>query len=188
MALVAEFTFAETGITVPYEPCFEGIRANSGFTDLRGHPELVAGIPEAQRSRALSTFLHQIAVDEDWISLGCDLGHHIVTEEGRHLYLAGGYVQFTFDDFFKGYDFYQRLAEGLYNDLFESAAANDWRISFQIGDVRYKLEREETDIASLYVWFDAAAATLSDAEAARERLIDALRISLLEPVLAPLDS
>jgi len=44
---------SEQGITVPYAPLFNDINRNHGFVDVRGRPDLVAGIPEASQSNAL---------------------------------------------------------------------------------------------------------------------------------------
>ena len=82
------------GPAVPY-PGFEhedGDR-NHGFTDLRDRPDLVASIPEAQKSMGLAALLR--AINEPCsplMSLGCECAYF--DQEGY----VGGYIDVTFRD------------------------------------------------------------------------------------------
>jgi hypothetical protein len=95
MAVQIIYSSMERGNTVPYPRLEDEIRQNHGFVDLRGKPDEVAAVPEAQISLALADLLTALAQPHSqMISLGCDLGEH--TDPGSQLQTrrrAGGYVQ-----------------------------------------------------------------------------------------------
>jgi hypothetical protein len=57
MPLHIEHTVEAEGKIVNYPADLAGGRTNNGFTDLRGHPELVQSIQEALQSPALTSLL-----------------------------------------------------------------------------------------------------------------------------------
>jgi hypothetical protein len=57
------------GITVPYGPIFDGVRKNSGFTDVRGRPDVAAQITEGGESKALRDLLVRTARENVYFSL-----------------------------------------------------------------------------------------------------------------------
>lgn len=91
----------EAHSSVPYGPADrdDGNR-NHGFVDLAGRPELVAGIPEAQRSPSMARALEVInAVGSQFRTVGCECGlfHHERPVHGCDRYI-GSYIAITFRD------------------------------------------------------------------------------------------
>jgi hypothetical protein len=178
VSIMAQFSFAKMGNTIPYPPCTERGRTNAGFVDLRGKPELVDHIHEAGKSPALTRLLRAMAASAYFMSLGCDLGDRERTTRGKTRYDAGGYVQFTSADLDGDYDYFKRLAEDAYEALFDASGRSDWRVRFEVGDVCYRADDDEIDNVSLWVWFDVSANSLQKAKTGRERLLDALADAL----------
>ena len=73
---------------------------NHGWIDLRGHPELVASIPEAQRSEGLSNLLRVIAAPGSPLMSGaCECAVFDRPElDPAQRWQAGGFVTVVFQD------------------------------------------------------------------------------------------
>jgi hypothetical protein len=74
-----KFTFRvdPVGMTIPYAAIADDILNNSGFEDLRGHPDKASAIAEGNASPALRRLLVRIAnVGSTIFTLGCELGSH----------------------------------------------------------------------------------------------------------------
>jgi hypothetical protein len=72
---------------------------NHGWIDLRGHPERVAEIPEAERSSGLSQLLRVIADPASQVmSSACDCGAFERVQPGGGLWVASGFVSVMFRD------------------------------------------------------------------------------------------
>jgi hypothetical protein len=96
------------GAPVPYGPEDhpDGDR-NHGFIDLRDRPDLVAQIPEAQKSEGLAEFLRAInEPGSPLMSIGCECGLFKVEspQEGGPTEYVGGYIDLTFRDPFRNRD------------------------------------------------------------------------------------
>jgi hypothetical protein len=169
-----------TGNTVPYPPLVDEIRNNRGFTDLRGKPELVSRIAEAQESAALAGILKAIAhPSSPFLSLGCDLGQSREKNKsrGKALCFAGGYLQiadirlgaFEYEELEK----LETLAKACDVDLHACVGKDDWEIEFNLSIVAYKFD-DYIESQSLWIWFNAAANNFTAAIASRERLISTI--------------
>jgi hypothetical protein len=179
VSVFAKFSFAAVGNTIPYPPCHDGNRTNEGFVDLRNRPDLVESIHEARSSPALGNLLRQVATSKHWVTLGCDAGERTDCPRGEVGYRAGGYVQLTSSDLNTDYDYYKQVAEDLHQELEGPSDGYDWWISYEVGDVCYKLLEEETEIASLWVWFEAGGKTTEIARDSREALLLTLSRTLI---------
>jgi hypothetical protein len=85
-------------LTLPYERSFDNGRANHGFRDLRGRPELAREIAEAVASPALQALLVALAQPGSrCFSIGCDVRPWPPAEPGG-LHQTAGYIQLIFSD------------------------------------------------------------------------------------------
>lgn len=164
------------GNTVPYPPLQDEIRRNHGFVDLRGRPDAVATVPEAQSSVALAALLVALAAPRSLlISLGCDLGEHTdPTSQSQTRRRAGGYVQVA-DARIRDVerDFLKRAAAHIEVTL-RAAVGNDrWSIQLDLCRVAYTFD-DVVEAHSLWIWFDAKASTFDKARSSRERLLIAI--------------
>lgn len=90
----------EARSSVPYGPAdrANGDR-NHGFVDLADHPELAAGIPEAQRSEGLRVLLETVnRPGSPLMTLGCECGifHREPDAQGEPDRYVGSYVAIAF--------------------------------------------------------------------------------------------
>jgi len=180
MALETEYTFGE-GITVPYAPTFDAIRKNRGFVDTRQRPDLAAKIIEGAESLALRNLLIDLASHDRYMSLGCDLGDH--QESDAPVFrrcVAGGYVQLS------SYSYelqetinYDNFCKALASKLKAASTGAYWRVEFRGTWVSFQLPGEDSVTKpSVWIWFFAAERTREKAKASREKLLDAILVSL----------
>ena len=161
------------GNTVPYPPLEDEIRRNHGFVDLRGKPDDVAAVPEAQISPALADLLVALAQPHSTlISLGCDLGEH--TEPGSQLRTrrrAGGYVQVADARMTDAEGNYLKRAAAHIEAALRAGVGDDrWSVRFDLTRVVYAFDAH-VEAHSFWVWFDAKASTIERARSSRERLL-----------------
>ncbi len=80
------------GKGIPYGRITRNSGVNHGFMDLKGHPELVASVPELESDHALRALVIAIRQpDCGLFSVGC-LSHDISDERG---YKVTGYIEFA---------------------------------------------------------------------------------------------
>jgi len=118
------------GITVPYGPIFDGVRKNSGFSDVRGRPDLAAQIAEGGTSKALGNLLVRAARENVYFSLGCDLGDHQELESpAAQRQVAGGYIQVAAINYSDATtDQYDEFGKAMASELRKRAHSFHWRI------------------------------------------------------------
>jgi hypothetical protein len=98
------YTIAETRVAstlVPYGPAIrEDGNENYGYVDLRGRPDLVKNIPEAQKSSGLFTLLRTIADPvSKLMSSGCEChAFENFSDPRRPRWTAGCYTDVMFQD------------------------------------------------------------------------------------------
>lgn len=99
------YTIAETSEAVTIVPYLgsaqrENGSQNHGFMDLRGRPELVDKIPEAQKSTGLSTFLRTLAdPSSKLMSSGCECHAFEKFDNPQSpRWVAGCYINVMFQD------------------------------------------------------------------------------------------
>lgn len=180
MAVQIAYSSDGRGNTVPYPPLEDEIRHNFGFVDLRGEPDAVAAVPEAQLSSALAGLLIALAQPHSaLISLGCDLGEH--TDPASQLQTrrrAGGYVQVA-DARMKDAEsnFLKRAAAHIEAALRAAVGDDRWSVRFDLARVAYAFD-DQVEAHSLWIWFDAKASTIERACLSRERLLTAMRAAI----------
>jgi hypothetical protein len=175
------------GITVPYGPIFDGVRKNSGFTDVRGRPDVAAQITEGGESKALRDLLVRTARENVYFSLGCDLGDHPEPEAtAAQRQVAGGYIQFAAINYSTTTaDQYDEFCKTMEPALRKRTRSSHWRIEFVGTWVNFRLPDEPTITSpSMWIWFFAAARTKAKAVASREALIGAISDVLHMPEVA----
>ncbi|MBA1139308.1 hypothetical protein [Mesorhizobium neociceri] len=169
----------EVHTSVPYPAFFSPTRSNRGFVDLRGRPELAAGIAEAVTSKALRAFLVRIAATQTSLfSIGCDLGHHVdpAAPKGRRR-VAGGYIQLTSSHYdLVRPDDWARLCNGVSDTLQQSAPMDEWDVHFKLEPVWVEIDDVDQATGAVHVAFYANAKTHHDALRSRERLIAAIDV------------
>lgn len=176
MAVQIVYSSGGRGNTVPYPPLEDEIRRNHGYVDLRGKPEAVAAIPEAQLSPALTDLLIALAQPQSAsVSLGCDIGEH--TDPASQLQTrrrAGGYVQVA-DARMKdaASDFLKRGAAHIEARLRAEVGNDRWSVRFDLSRVAYEFG-DRVEAHSFWIWFDAKASTIDKARLSRERLLLAI--------------
>lgn len=168
------------GNTVPYPPLYDEIRQNHGFVDLRGKPDEVAAVPEAQESLALADLLITLAQPHSTlISLGCDLGEH--TDPGSQLQTrrrAGGYVQVADARMNDAEGNFLKSAAAHIEAALRAAVGNDrWSVRFDLARVAYAFD-DHIEAHSLWIWFDAKASTIEKARLSRERILTAMTAAI----------
>lgn len=175
------------GITVPYAPIFDTVRKNRGFKDARGRPDLAAEIAEGIESRALGECLVRIAKENLYFSLGCDLGNHHEPEQSAPLrQVAGGYIQVTSINYASvTTDQLDAFCSAFGSRLKRLSGSHHWSIDLVGTWVNFVLPGEPAARApSMWIWFFAAARTLSKADASRAALIGAISETLHTPTVS----
>src|SRR6266851_195041 len=171
----------EEGMTVPYPPLFDDVRKNHGFVDIRGRPEFASQIPEGSDSLAMSALLIALAQPSSEIfTVGCDLGSKLLTEE-KPAHTSGGYVQImhaTYGD--RSPEDYARYAAAIAETLKARSQNNEWRVSFVLTPVAFKLDGFSDMTGSLWIWFHAFADSEEGALVSRETLITELGQALTD--------
>jgi|ERR1700687_160939 len=121
------------GITVPYGPIFDGVKKNSGFSDVRGRPDLAAQIAEGGTSKALGNLLVRAARENVYFSLGCDLGDHQELESpAAQRQIAGGYIQVAAINYSDAStDQYDEFGKAVTSELRKRAQSFHWRIELE---------------------------------------------------------
>jgi hypothetical protein len=165
------------GSTVPYGPIFDDIRRNSGFTDLRGRPDLAEKIIEGASSPKLRELLVRLAREQSYFSLGCDLGAH--TEEERPPALrkvSGGYIQIASMKYAEASTAqYDEFCDALGDELKPYAGRRRWAINLEGTYVQFNLPNElSVKAPSIWIWFFAAAKTHEKSNQSREELLAAI--------------
>jgi hypothetical protein len=165
------------GITVPYGPIFDSVRKNSGFSDVRGRPDLAAQIAEGGTSKALGNLLVRAARENVYFSFGCDLGDHQELESpAAQRQVAGGYIQVAAINYSDATtDQYDEFGKAMASELRKRAHSFHWRIELVGTWVKFCLPSEPAVTSpSMWIWFFAAARTKEKALASRESLIGAI--------------
>ena len=172
MGVIANYSWMERGNTVPYPPLNDEIRENSGFTDLRGRPDLAVSIPEAIRSSALSNLLQHLAVPNSKImTLGCDLGEHEELHDDQKRRVAGGYLQITSSPIFENCrDELFAICKSVEGVVSEEASAFDCRLEFALCRTNFVFDALIEGL-SVWLWFFAIGKTYKEARASREKLV-----------------
>ena len=169
------------GNTVPYGPIHDDIRRNSGFTDLRGRPDLAGQIVEGLSSPKLRELLIRIAKERSYFSLGCDLGSHTEEEQApTRRKVSGGYIQIAsinYADASTGQ--YDAFCEAFGEQLRLCVGKQRWTIDLQGTYVQFNLPSElPVKAPSIWIWFFAAAKTHGKSNQSREELLSAIGESL----------
>src|SRR5260370_7174312 len=121
------------GITVPYGPIFDGVRKNSGFSEVRGRSDLGAQSAEGGTSKAVGNLLVRAARENVYFSLGCDLGDHQELESpAGQRQVAGGYIQVAAINYSDAttdqYDEFGKAMASELRNLRKRAHSFHWRI------------------------------------------------------------
>jgi hypothetical protein len=168
----------ETALVLPYEQNFDDGRTNHGFLDMRGRPDLAAGVAEAVRSPALTELLVALAQPgAKYFSIGCDLGAWPPPEPGD-LHQAGGYIQLAFSDLEREATHHRRqmlFGRALEAHLQRAVGADSWVVRFTIAIVNAADLGGPEQVWSLVIEFAALAETNDEANASKERLLRVLR-------------
>ena len=165
------------GSTVPYGPIFDGIRRNSGFTDLRGRPDLAEKIVEGASSIKLRELLVRLSREESYFSLGCDLGTHIEEERPSALRrVSGGYIQIAAMNYADASTAqYDEFCDAFSDELEPYSRKRRWAITLEGTYVQFNLPSEPAVKApSIWIWFFAAARTHEKSNQSREELLAAI--------------
>jgi hypothetical protein len=185
--LSVSYPYCARGNTVPYPSLFDPIRRNHGFIDLRGRPEKVVDVPEAQTSAALASLLTSLAdTASPLVSLGCDLGERVeaAAPEGQRQ-VAGGYVQVMFANYHdQTSDTLLTLSKSVETTLCETSHGHNWEAVFELQPVHLKFGTT-IETFSIWLWFMAAGATNAQAQLSREIFLNAIECGLLR-ACAPL--
>jgi len=173
--LETELEMDQEGMTVPYPPLFDHIRRNHGFTDLRGRPDLAAGIVESAGSRAMTDLLVALArPGSKLFTVGCDLGIKESDDEAPNT--AGGYIQIMSSEYARRTpDDYARFAQAVAEMLKAKSEDEDWEVRFILRPVRFKLDNFSEMTGSLWIWFHAFADTKHKTLISRENLIGEIK-------------
>jgi len=180
MMLEIKRTFSN-GTTVPYAPIFDGIRKNSGFTDLRGRPDLAEKIVEGASSAKLRDLLVRLSREESYFSLGCDLGAHIEEERPPTLRrVSGGYIQIAAMNYTEASTAqYDEFCDAFSSELEPYSRKQRWAITLEGSYVQFNLPNEPAVKApSIWIWFFAAARTHEKSSLSREELLAAIAEAL----------
>lgn len=167
----------KNGNTVPYRPIFDDVRRNSGFTDLRGRPDLAEQIVEGLSSPKLRELLVRIARERSYFSLGCDLGRHTEEEQPqKQRKVSGGYVQIASINYAEAStNQYDAFSEALGDELEQYVGKRRWKIDLESTYVQFSLPGEPPVKApSIWMWFFAAANTHEKSDQSREQLLAAI--------------
>ncbi|HEV8392408.1 MAG TPA: hypothetical protein VGQ35_21315 [Dongiaceae bacterium] len=168
----------EPVLTLPYERNFEDGRANRGFTDLRGRPELAAEIAEAVASPALKALLVALAEPASpFFSIGCDHRPWPPAEEGG-AHQSAGYIQLIFSGLEReAVDHRRHLQFGrdLKMRLERAVGDESWVVKLIVAAVDATDIGGPEEVWSPVIEFCALGPTEYDASASAERLIGALR-------------
>ncbi|MFZ2030351.1 MAG: hypothetical protein WAU68_08600 [Vitreimonas sp.] len=164
------------GLTVPYPPFFSDNRTNRGFSDLRGRPDVAAGISECADAPALRQILVTLAQsDSPLFTLGCDLGSHTEDLDGDTQFVAGGYVHIIDTTYWRrDPEDYRRLAEAVESGMHEGVGEDTWQIYPSLTCARMRLDSHAFDIEVplLDFAFFSVAQSSEDALRSRERLLE----------------
>lgn len=176
MALQVRSGQGGKGTTVPYPPLYDDVRRNHGFVDLRGKPELVAGILETEESSALLRLLVALSQPKSQVcSLGCDLGTHVESAArfgARQV--AGGYVQIA-DSRFENFEFEVVKNSSVYIEKFlrSKVGSDRWEVKFDLRSVIFNFG-DPIEAPSVWLWFFAKSSSQAGAMDSRERLMNCI--------------
>lgn len=176
MSLEIKRTFS-SGSTVPYGPIYDGIRRNSGFTDLRGRPDLAEEVVEGASSAKLRDLLVRLSREGSYFSLGCDLGAHIEEERPPTLRMvSGGYIQIAAMNYAEASTAqYDVFCDAFSCELEPYSRKRRWAITLEGTYVQFNLPSELAIKApSIWIWFFAAARTHEKSSQSREELLAAI--------------
>jgi hypothetical protein len=162
------------GNTVPYGPILDSVRRNSGFTDLRGRPDLAEKIVEGASSPKLRELLIRLARERSYFSLGCDLGAHTEEEQPHTLRkMSGGYIQIAAINYAEASTAqYDGFCDTFSDELKQYAGKQAWTINLEGTYVQFNLPDElSVKAPSIWMWFFAAAKTHEKSTRLREELL-----------------
>lgn len=109
--------------------------------------------------------------DSKIFSVGCDLGTKLLTEE-EPPHVAGGYVQIMHISYAdRSPQDYARYAAAVADMLKTGSENHEWRVSFVLTPVAFKLDHFSDMTGSLWIWFHAFAYSEEGALGSRETFI-----------------